>query len=280
MIRTATQLKALVKNKSGSDSNKAQTIIRCYMMERLLERIALSKYSRNFVLKGGFLIASIVGLDTRTTMDIDGTVKNLPLTIDTAQDMIEEIISIPLDDNTVFSIKSIGDIMDESEYGGIRISLEAQLESMRTSLKVDISTGDVITPREISHQHKLMFEDRSISVLAYNMETILAEKLETVISRGASNTRMRDFYDLYILTGGEFQPVDDTVFKAAVEATSKKRDSAELFEDGRTTLDEVHTSTEMQDHWRKYQNKYEYAKEILWDEVLTSIRNLFEKATS
>ena len=279
MIRTATQLKALVKNKSGGDSNKAQTIIRCYMMERFLERIALSAYSNNFVLKGGFLISSILGLDARATMDIDVTLKNLSLTVEIAKKMTEEIIAIPLEDNTAFSIKSIGEIMDEAEYGGIRISLEAQLDAMRTSLKVDISTGDIITPREISHQHKLMFEERSIFVLAYNMETLLAEKLETVISRGVSNTRLRDFYDLCILAN-DFQAVDYAVFKTAVEATSQKRESAELLKEGLLILDEVQNSNTMQSHWLIYQRKYEYANGIAWNDVMSAIRGLFEKVVS
>ena len=166
-------------------------------MERFLERVSLSEYKNSFVLKGGLLISSIVGLDVRSTMDIDGTIKNMPLTIESAKSMIEKIIAMPLEDNTFFTVKRIEEMMEESEYGGIRVSIDAQVDIMKTPLKIDISTGDVITPREISHQYKLMFEDRTISVWAYNLETLLAEKLETVISRGALNTRIKDKKRIY-----------------------------------------------------------------------------------
>ena len=215
-------------------------------MERFLERISLSKYGSNFVLKGGFLISSIVGIDTRSTMDIDGTIKNLELTVDTAKSMIEEIIAIPLKDNTTFSIKNIEAIMDEAEYGGIRISLEAQIDMMKTPLKVDVSTGDVITPREIFYQYKLMFEERSISVFAYNLETLLSEKLETVISRGTVNTRLRDFYDLYILQIEGADAIDYDVFKRAFAATVQKRRSFHLTENGDLILQEIQDSNVMQ----------------------------------
>jgi Domain of unknown function (DUF1814). len=275
MIHSSTQLKALVRNKAKGDSTKAQIIIRSYIMERFLERISLSKYGNNFVLKGGFLISSIVGLDTRSTMDIDGTIKNLVLTVATVQEMIEEIIAITLDDNTIFSIKNISEIMDDTEYGDIRISLDAQIDMMKTPLKVDISTGDVITPREVSYQYKLMFEDRSISIFAYNFETLLAEKLETVISRGTANTRLRDFYDLYLLQIKASDSIDYKVFKQALIATCQKRGSSQLLENGELILQEVQSSIIMNDLWHNYQKKYDYAKEISWDLVMKHIYELF-----
>ena len=275
MIRSATQLKALVRNKSKGDSAKAQIIIRTYVMERFLERIALSKYKNNFVLKGGFLISSIVGIDSRATMDIDGTIKKLPLTTETIESMIEEIITISLEDNTHFSIIGIHKIMDEAEYEGIRISLDAQIDRMKTPLKVDISTGDIITPREISYQHKLLFEERSISVAAYNLETVLSEKMEAIISRGTANTRLRDFYDVYILQIERLLHIDYEVFRKAFVATTKRRHSVHLLEQGKLILQEIQENDDMQNLWRSYQKKYDYAEGISWQEVMQSVNNLF-----
>lgn len=198
MIHTSRQIKDLIKNKANGNSAKAQIMIRNYMMERFMERLSLSEYKNNFILKGGMLISSMVGIDIRSTMDIDTTLKNLPLSVDSAESIIKRIISVRLEDGVTFRIKGITEIMDEAEYGGIRVSFEAMLDMMRIPLKIDISTGDIVTPKEIEYEMKLMFEDRKIEILAYNIETLLAEKLETVVTRGIANTRLRDFYDIYI----------------------------------------------------------------------------------
>ncbi len=190
MIHTSRQLKALVRNRSHGDNVKAMTLIRNFAMERFLERMSLSNYSSNLILKGGLLVASMVGLDNRATMDIDTTIRNYHLSEEDAGKMIEDIIAVPLDDGIQFAIKGVESIMDEAEYPGIRFKLEAVLDTMKTPLKMDISTDDVITPGEVNYEYKLMFEERSISILAYNLETVLAEKMETVISRGTLNTRM------------------------------------------------------------------------------------------
>lgn len=239
MIKTSRQLKALVRNLTKGDSLQAQIIMRNYVMERFLERISLSKYRNNFILKGGMLVSAMVGLDTRSTMDIDTTIKNMPLSVENAREMIEEIIAVPIDDGMTFSIKSVGEIMDEAEYSGVRANLEATLETMRTPLKVDISTGDIITPREVLYTFKLMFEERTISILAYNLETVLAEKMETVIARGVANTRLRDYYDLYILQNEYTHAISMEQFKAAFLATCKKRNSIQLIAEGNKILKEL-----------------------------------------
>lgn len=277
MIKTSRQLKALVRNLTKSDSAQAQIIIRNYVMERFLERISLSKYRNNFILKGGMLVSAMVGIDTRSTMDMDTTIKNLPLTIDTAREIIEEIISIPIDDGMSFTIKNIYEIMDEAEYSGVRANLEATLETMRTPLKIDISTGDVITPKEISYSFKLMFEDRTISILAYNLETVLAEKMETVISRGTVNTRLRDYYDLFILQNEYIHVIDIEQFSKALLATGIKRDSVQLLEDGQQILQEIRESEEMQTLWKNYQKKFVYAEGVTWDSVMQAITSLFDQ---
>ena len=200
MIKTARQLKDLIRNLSKDKSADAQILMRNYMMERFLERISLSEYRDKFILKGGMLVAAMVGLDARSTMDIDATVKGATVGIEDVENMIASIISVPVDDGVGFRVKRISEIMDEAEYPGIRVSMETEFDGVITPLKIDISTGDAITPREVRYSFKLMLEDRSIEILAYNLETVLAEKLETVVSRATTNTRMRDFYDLHILS--------------------------------------------------------------------------------
>lgn len=279
MIKTSRQLKALVRNLTKGDSIQAQIIMRNYVMERFLERISLSKYRNNFILKGGMLISAMVGLDTRSTMDIDTTIKNMPLSLENAREIIEEIIAVPIDDGMTFSIKSVDEIMDEAEYSGVRANLEAALETMRTPLKIDISTGDIITPREVSYTFKLMFEKRTISILAYNLETVLAEKIETVIARGVANTRLRDYYDLYILQNEYTYVINMEQFKAAFWATSEKRNSVQLIDDGNRILKEIEDSEAMQGLWKSYQKKFSYAEDISWEVVMRSIEKLFVEAS-
>ena len=277
MIHTSRQLKALVRNMSKGDSVKAQIIIRNYVMERFLERLSLSKYSNNLILKGGTLVTAMVGLDNRSTMDIDTTLKNLPLSEESAQKIVEEITSVQIDDGISFTIKSTSPIMDEADYPGIRVMLETTLETMRTPLKIDFSTGDVITPREIVYSFKLLFEDRAISVLAYNLETILAEKIETLISRGTANSRMRDFYDLYALETTQPHNINNDVLKAALANTSKKRGSLSLLNNTDLILSEIAESSDMQLLWKSYQSKFAYAASIEWDEIMRTVNRLCKR---
>ena len=278
MIHTSSQIKDLIKNKANGNSAKAQIMIRNYMMERFMERLSLSEYKNNFILKGGMLVSSMVGIDIRSTMDIDTTLKNLPLSVDSAESIIKRIISVRLEDGVTFRIKGITEIMDEAEYGGIRVSLEAMLDMMRIPLKIDISTGDIVTPKEIEYEMKLMFEDRKIEILAYNIETLLAEKLETVVTRGIANTRSRDFYDIYILQNNGVSSIDSENFRLAVEATCNKRGSGVMFDEAEEIIKEIEEDKNMQNLWRAYQNKFEYAKEISWDMVMASVKDLLYKS--
>lgn len=274
MIHTSRQLKALVRNMSKGDSSKAQIIIRSYVMERFLERLSLSQYQSRFILKGGLLVTSMIGLENRSTMDVDATLKNLPLNEEDARKIISEIATIQIDDGMMFELKSVAPIMDDADYPGIRIIIDAMLEDMRTPLKIDLSTGDVITPHEVSYSYKMMFENRTIPLIAYNLETILAEKLETVIARGTANSRMRDYYDIYIITDTSEQIINYTILKDAVANTSLKRGSDSLIKQFETILDEVSESKVMVELWQKYRLRYDYAANIIWDDVIQSVKQL------
>jgi predicted nucleotidyltransferase component of viral defense system len=268
------QLKALVRNMSKGDSSKALTLIRNYVMERFLERLSLSQYKQNLILKGGVLVAAMVGLDNRSTKDVDTTLKGLSLNEENAKKIVEDIIAIPIDDGMVFEIKSVSPIMDEADYSGVRILLDTALDKMRTPLKIDFSTGDVVTPQEIEYSFRLLFEERTISILAYNLETILAEKMETLFSRGTVNTRMRDFYDIYALTTTRMKEIDTATLKEAFSNTSKKRGSIALVPDMDLILTEIAESATMKNLWQNYQRKFDYAVGVDWGEVIKSINAL------
>ena len=278
MIRTSRQLKALVRNKSHGDNAKAMTLIRNFVMERFLERMSLSKYSGNLILKGGLLVASMVGLDHRATMDIDTTIRDYNLSAEDAGKMVEDIIAVPLDDGIQFAVKSVESIMDEAEYPGIRFKLEAVLDTMKTPLKMDISTDDVITPGEENYEYKLMFEERSIPLLAYNLETILAEKMETIISRGTLNTRMRDYYDLMILNIVKADVINYADLTKALKATSRKRNSYELLSGSKHILEQIKSDAGLMEQWGVYQRKYDYAADYTWEDIVENVERLFGNA--
>ena len=278
MITTARQLKDLIRNLSKKKSADAQILMRNYMMERFLERISLSEYKNQFILKGGMLVAAMVGLDARATMDLDATIKGTNVSVEDVEMIISQIISIPLDDGVSFRIKRISEIMEEADYPGVRVSMETKFDGVITPLKIDISTGDVITPREIKYKFNLMLENRTIEVWAYNLETVLAEKLETVISRNVTNTRMRDFYDIYILQKLYGEQLSKDVLRDALVATAKKRETLEQIEteDIDEVFDEIQSSSVMENLWKAYQRNYSYSADIPWHTIMKSIRTLYE----
>lgn len=280
MITTSRQLKDLIRNLSKKNMADAQILMRNYMMERFLERIALSDYKDRFILKGGMLVAAMVGLDVRSTMDMDATIKGVNVSVEDVKQIISSILSVPLEDGVNFHVKKISEIMEEAEYPGIRVSMETTYDGVRIPLKIDISTGDVITPCEVRYSFKLMLEERSIEVWAYNLETVLAEKMETVISRNVTNTRMRDFYDIHILRQIYGKTLSPVVLRDAFATTVKKRGTLLQIQEAEGVFDEVEESPVMEKLWQSYQKNYSYAADISWHTVMDSIRNLYRIAGS
>ena len=278
-MKNAMQLKAIIKNLAKEKHISAQLVMQNFMLERLLERISVSKYQQNFILKGGFLIAAMVGLDTRATMDMDATIKGLPVNEQTIREMFGEICKIELDDDVLFSFRSIGEIREGDEYTGYRVSLSANYPPMAVPLKLDITTGDRITPKEIEYRFKLLLEDRSISVLAYNLETIMAEKLETVISRGDQNTRPRDYYDIYILAKLQYSNINLNRLKEALSATTEKRGSSIVVKDYRRIMNAIKNSEVMERQWNNYQKDFDYAIDILFEDVCDVVVKLMGDLT-
>lgn len=274
MMKSATAVKAKIKNKAGGDSDKSQIILRIYLMERLLERVSLSQYRDNFVLKGGLLVSSLVGVDMRSTMDVDTTVKSLPLNKRSAQKILEEIIAVKLEDGVAFRITKVQDIMEGHEYEGIRFMIECTMDKLKQTIKVDISTGDEITPRAVAYKLPLIIEDRSINLWAYNLETLLAEKLETIMVRAEANTRMRDFYDIHVLLEQDVVTIYRDTMKSAFYATCKRRKSTERIVTIDDVINKIADDEVMKQQWKNYRKNNYYVGTLEWDDVIGSTRTL------
>ena len=268
------QLKAFIKKKAAEKNISAQLVMQNYMLERLLERISLSAYKRNFILKGGFLISAIVGLDTRATMDLDTTIKGFTLTHESIQRIFAEICAVEVPDDVLFELREISDIREGDDYPGIRVSLKANYPPISVPLTVDVTTGDIITPREIEYTFSLLFDDRTISILAYNLETVLAEKIETVLSRSIANTRPRDFYDIHILYSLRGAECNSETLLQALERTANKRGSQKVLRQYQDIIAEIRSSEQLRGFWKKYQRDFDYAKDISFDDACDTIQHI------
>lgn len=273
------QLKAFIKKKAAEKNISAQLVMQNYMLERLLERISLSKYKHNFILKGGFLISAIVGLGTRATMDLDTTIKGFTLTHESIRKIFGEICTVEIADDVKFKLADISDIRESDDYPGIRVALKANYPPISVPLTVDVTTGDVITPREIEYTFSLMFDDRTISILAYNIETVLAEKIETVLSRNIANTRPRDFYDIYILYALRGTECNTKTLLQALERTADKRGSRKMLEQYPDIIAEIRASKQLQGFWKKYQRNFDYAKDISFDDTCDAVQRIMDSIT-
>ena len=274
MIKNATAVKAKIKNKAGGSSDKSQIMLRIYLMERLLERVSLSQYRDNFVLKGGLLVSSLVGVDMRSTMDVDTTVKSLPMNKKSVQKILEEIMAIEVEDGVSFRISKVQDIMEGHEYEGLRFMIECSMDRLKQTIKIDISTGDEITPGAIEYKLPLIIEDRTIELWAYNLETLLAEKLETIMVMAEANTRMRDFYDIHVLLEQDAVTIDRDTMKAAFYATCNKRGSIELIGTIDDVINKITDDETMRQLWNNYRKTNYYVGALEWEEVIGSARKL------
>lgn len=271
----AMSLKAKIRNIAKQKNIPAQVILQNYMFERLLVRLSVSEYKEKFVLKGGMLVAAIIGLDNRATMDLDTTLKNLPLTPEAIRSALENVCNIPFDDDIVFEIGTISPIREDDIYGGYRVMLNARFDTLLTPLSIDVSTGDAITPHAIQYNFSEIFDDeKSYDLWAYNIETVMAEKIETILRRGVFNTRPRDFYDAYILA--TTQKFDKTVFTDALKATANHRGTTEQIADVPFILHNIEESQELKTMWEKYRKQFAYAADIEYSQIMTVLKTLVE----
>ena len=270
------QLKDKIRNAEQKYNLPANTLLNYYMMERFLCRLSNSEYSDNFIIKGGFLISSLIGIDMRSTMDIDTTIKGIPVNEESIRKIIEGVIKIELEDNITWAIEKIRSIHEAGEYDDFRITLIATFFNMQTPIKIDITTGDRIIPKEVDYNYQLLFTDKSIDIKAYPLTTILAEKIETILSRNVLNTRARDYYDIYILTKLNPQ-LDYEGLRKALIIKAEERNSLEYIQNSQKYLKEIKASKELKNIWDNYSRKNQYSKEIDWNDIIATINEVLTK---
>lgn len=275
MKRNAMSLKAIINNIAKENKISAQSVLQTYMLERFLERISISKYKDNFILKGGMLISAMLGIDSRTTMDMDTTIKGFKLTEENISNIINEICNIKIDDEITFEVQKIELIREDDDYGGYRITFKASyMESMPVIMKIDITTGDKITYKEIKYSFDLMLEDRKIQIWSYNLETVIAEKFESIIKRGVLGTRIRDFYDIYMLLNTQTKNIDFNTLKDAIYSTAKHRNTINIIKDWSKIIEQLNNSDIMKNQWARYQKNNFYAKEIKYDDLIECLKQV------
>ena len=277
MALTGAQVRGKIKNIAKSNRADARILMRIYMMERFLERVANSPYSENFIIKGGILVTSMIGISMRSTMDIDTSIRNLNLSEEEALRIINKISKIDLQDGVTFNVKDVTGIMDDMEYPGIRVTMDAYLGKMIIPIKIDISTGDIITPRAIEYDYSLMLEERSIKLWSYNLETIFAEKLQTILARGILNTRMRDFYDLYNLYNLRKEKIDFDILKQAIISTANRRGSFLLMKQAVEIIEDIKDDDYLKKLWKVYLADNLYVGDLIFLETVKVVEIIAKK---
>ena len=268
---TSAKLKNIVSKKTLGNNTISAQLYQMLFFERILERISISRYKDNIILKGGLLLSSIIGEDMRTTKDMDATLKSVLLEKSNVLNIMNEILAIPLNDSVKFEIVDIKDIREEDEYGGFKINIVGMLEKLRVNMFVEFTTGDKITPKEIDYNYNSIFEDKKISILAYTIETILAEKFETIISRSIANTRLKDFYDIYILMSNYKDIISNDVLVEAIKNTFRKRETNINVDKISEVIFLIRNDNVMKNYWEKYQSKFSFSQGINYNEIMDKL---------
>ncbi|KGF03523.1 nucleotidyl transferase AbiEii/AbiGii toxin family protein [Anaerococcus lactolyticus] len=261
-------IKGKIRSMAEKKNLKSQEVLQIYFFERFLERLSKSNYKNNFVIKGGFLISSLIGIENRTTMDMDTTIKGIALKEEKIKEVVDEIININVEDGIKFEIKDISYIREEDEYENFRISLIANVGKTKNPMKLDLTTGDAITPREIEYTYPCIFTKEDIKIMAYPLETILAEKYETIIRRNITTTRMRDFYDIYTLYKLKKDEINYEILKEAVERTLNKRESWEIMQDYEEIIEDIKEDSYLRSLWEVYLSENKYIGDLTFDKVI------------
>lgn len=272
MIKNVQSLKDRANNFAKANNLTVQQVLQNYMFERFLERLSISEYKEKLIIKGGLLLSSIIGINLRSTMDIDADIVGIDFIQEEIETLITNIININLNDNTQMQLEKTEEIKEESEYGGYRAKLVGNLENLKIPFHIDISTGDIITPRAIEYKYKKLLEDDYIEIYTYNQETVIAEKLQTILSRKIANSRMKDYYDLYFFANSKWQEIDKEILKQAIKATFEKRDSKEDLKNREKIINTLEKDKTLIQSWKDYQTKHLYAQNIKYDDVIKAVR--------
>ena len=272
------QLKALVKDLSAKYGITPQATLQMYCLERLLDRIAVSRFRNHFVIKGGFLIASILGIGSRSTMDIDATIKGFSVSYENVGSAFREICGVDIADQLTFSFERIEEIREKDDYLGLRVFVECRYGKMNVPLTVDLTTGDTIIPHEIEYMYKCVFDDKMIPIIAYPLENVFAEKLDTIISRGVANTRTRDFYDVYTLYALKKEEVNFETLRLALEATSRRRNTFEILKEYPQVLEDIKADLPQNDFWRRFVAKNPFARGVTLSQAVDCAKEMLDLA--
>lgn len=273
-MKTPEQLKGAIRNIATKRNLKPQEVLQMFLFERILDRLSISKYRDNFILKGGLLISSMIGIGERTTMDMDTTVRGLPMEEDTLVRIVQEIITLNVGDGIRFVYEGIAPIREDDEYHNFRIHLSAKYGKINSPMKIDVTTGDAITPAAVRYEYPLIFEDRSVPVMAYTLETVLAEKYETIIRRNIGTTRARDFYDLHTLYRTRRTEIRLDILQLAVEHTAQKRGSMQELHDWKEIIEDIRAEQQLAHLWEKYREENPYAKGVAFNQVIDTVNEV------
>ena len=270
------KLKSIISKKAHGNSDISQKFYQLFYFERILERISISNYRGQIILKGGLLLTSIIGDDERTTKDMDATLKGIPLTKNDVEKVFNEILNIDIDDGVSFQIISIKDIRLEDEYGGFRLNILSTLDNNKTYITVELTTGDVITPREMKYNYNSIFEDKKIPIMSYTLETVLAEKFQTIVTRGLLNTRLKDFYDVYILINTKINELSKDNLIKAIKNTFERRETNIDMEQFNEVIKYLNDDKNMNNLWNEYVSKNPYAKGVKFEDTIKAIKEIVE----
>ncbi len=276
MITNVQSFKSKVKNLAKDTGLSHTQIIQNFMFEKFLDRLSISSYKENFIIKGGCLLSSIMGLQLRTTMDIDANITGITFNLEKITDMITEIINIDINDKILFTIVKIEEIKEEQEYDGYRFTLNSKFENINVNFHLDISTGDIITPRAIEYSYKKILENETISLLAYNQETIIAEKLQSILDKKIGNSRMKDFYDLYHFTNYRWNEINTSHLTAAVLATFAHRNTLDDLHNAKSIIHSLENDVLLNKLWNNYQNNFNYASDVNFTDCISAINKIVE----
>lgn len=273
-MKTPEQVKGAIRNMAASKNLRPQEVLQMFLFERILERLAASRFSSNFILKGGLLISSMIGISERTTMDMDTTVRGLPMEEEQITDIIREILSLDIGDGIQFQFQRIEPIREDDTYNNFRVHMEARYGKINSPMKIDITTGDEITPAAIRYDYPLLFEQKSVPIMAYTLETILAEKYETILRRSIGTTRARDFYDLHILFRQRHDEIRPSVLRQAVSHTAEKRGSTAELAEWADILSDMREEPALFSLWENYAKENAYAAAFSFPEVLVTVESI------
>lgn len=276
MIKNVDSLKTKLRNLSEKTNITSNYLLQSFMFEGLLRRISVSQYKNKFIIKGGMLLTSIFGVNLRATMDLDATLKGIPLNEDTITKIFAELIEIDVKDDITFEIVGIKKTREEDTYSGYSINLKANMENLWTHLIVDITAGDVITYKEVEFDYKTLFGNETINILSYNYETIIAEKYESIISRNIDNSRMKDYYDIFMFVNLKLDEINRNVLYQAIRNTSEKRETTDDIDNSEKIIKKIEEDDHIRNLWTNYQNKYNYAKDIEFEDVISAIKVINE----